>query len=103
MSTYPETPGSKGTDGTSQEAAAFIAPHVTGMRRKVLEAYADAGEATALEMVERTGMGRWSLQPRVSELRRMGMLESTGQRRRNPSGQSAAVQRITQRGMEALK
>jgi len=101
--TYPIEPGSKGTDGTSQTAATFMAPRVSGMRRKVLEAYADAGEATVLEMVDRTGMERWSLQPRVSELRRMGLLESTGQRRANPSGQGAAVQRITAKGMEALK
>ena len=101
--TYPNEPGSKGTDGTSQAAAAFMAPRVTGMRRKVLGAYADVGEATVLEMVERTGMERWSLQPRVSELRRMGLLESTGQRRVNPSGQGAAVQRITAKGLEVLK
>ena len=48
-------------------------------------------------------MERWSLQPRVSELRRMGLLESTGQRRANPSGQAAAVQRITAKGREVLK
>ncbi len=66
LSTYPGSPGSKGPDGTSQDAANAIAG-------------------------------------RVSELRKLGLVESTGERRRNPSGQSAAVQRITSLGLEVLK
>ena len=98
MSTYPYHPGSKGPDGTSQQAAVNLAPRVAGMRRKVLEAIAEHGNVTVLELVERTGIDRWSVQPRVSELRRMGLVESTGERRANPSGQRAAVQRLTPAG-----
>jgi len=102
MSRYPDTPGSKGPDGTSQAAAANIAPRVAGMRRKVLEAYGVHGEATVLELAALTGLDRYSVNPRVSELRRMGLVESTGERRANPSGQSAAVQRLTEKGRAVL-
>ena len=102
MKAYPEIPGSKGPDGTSQGAAAKIAPRVVGMRRKVLEAIAEHGSVTVLELVERTGIDRYSVTPRVSELRAMGLVESTGERRVNPSGQSAAVQRLTDKGRAIL-
>lgn len=102
MSTYPHFPGSKGSDSTSFEAANAIAPRVEGMRREVLKAFAEHGDLTVLEVVGYLRKERWSIQPRVSELRRMGLVESTGERRRNPSGQKAAVQRITEKGRAAL-
>jgi DNA-binding transcriptional ArsR family regulator len=102
MYVYPEKPGSKGPDGTSQSAANNLALQVNGMRRKVLEALRDQGCATVLELVERTGMERYSVQPRVSELRAMGLVESSGERRKNPSGQGAAVQRLTDKGRASL-
>lgn len=43
-----------------------------------------------------------TLQPRYSELRAMAMIEATGARRRNPSGHSAAVLRLTEKGRAAL-
>jgi hypothetical protein len=102
MSSYPEFPGAKGKDSTSFEAAQAIAPRVEGMRREVLEVFAAQGSLTVLEVVGFTRKPRESIQPRVSELRRMGLVESTGERRKNPSGQSAAVQRITAKGRAAL-
>lgn len=102
MKAYPEMPGSKGVDGTSQAAAANVAPRVTGMRKSIFEAIARLGDVTALELVEHTGMDRYSVQPRVSELRAMGLVESTGERRKNPSGQLAAVQRLTEKGRALL-
>lgn len=98
MIAYPVLPRSKGPDGTSHRAATNIAPLVKGMRRKVLEDIGSHGSVTVLELIERAGIGRYSVQPHVSELRRMGLVESTGERRTNPSGQSAAVQRLTDRG-----
>lgn len=99
---YPHVPGSKGADGTSQKAAAHIARRVAGLRRAVLEAIAVHGNVTVLELVAHTGMNRYSIQPRVSELRAMGLVESTGERRKNPSGQGAAVQRLTATGRALL-
>jgi len=95
---YPETPGAKGPDGTSQDAAEAIALTVSGLRRVTISALHRLGEATPLEVVAKSGFSRESIQPRLSELRAMGMVEPTGTRRRNPSGKAAAVLRLTEHG-----
>ena len=99
---YPDIPGAKGSDGTSQEAAEAIAPHVSHLRRIAMRALARLGEATPLEVVAISGVKRESLQPRFSELRALGLIEPTGARRRNPSGKSASVLRLTDKGRTAL-
>lgn len=99
---YPGIPGAKGADGTSQDAANAIAPTVTHLRRLALLVLAGLGEATVLEAVAAAGVARESLQPRFSELRSMGLVESTGARRRNPSGRYAAVLRLTEDGRAML-
>ncbi len=99
---YPENPGAKGPDGTSQEAAKAIAANVSHLRRAAMAALARLGEATPLEAVAITGVSRESLQPRFSELRAMGLVEPTGARRRNPSGKRASVLRLTKRGQEVI-
>ena len=99
---YPETPGSKGTDGTSQEAAESMKGIAGRLRRIAMETFGQLGEATALECVEYSGFSVDSIRPRVSELRAMRLLEPTGERRRNPSGKSAAVLRLTDAGRIAL-
>ncbi len=99
---YPDTPGSKGTDGTSQDAADAIAPIACHLRLMALLALSHLGEATALEVVAATGLTRESIQPRLSELRGMGLVEATGARRRNPSGKSAAVLRLADKGRPSI-
>ena len=99
---YPINPGSKGPDGTSQEAAAAIQPSVSHLRRIALRTLGQLGAATVLEVVPVAGVARESLQPRFSELRAMGLVEATGERRCNPSGKSAAVLRLTDEGRAAL-
>lgn len=99
---YPTAPGAKGPDGTSQEAAAAIKPRVSHLRRIAMFTLNSLGEATVLEAVARAELGRESLQPRFSELRTMGLIEPTGQRRRNPSGKSASVLRLTERGQQVV-
>lgn len=99
---YPDHPGSKGRDGTSQEAADAIAPDVTRLRLLALRALDRLGAATVLEAVAVSGVTREALQPRFSELRARGLVEPTGERRANPSGKRAAVLRLTARGREAL-
>lgn len=99
---YPDAPGAKGPDGTSQEAAAAIQPSVTRLRRLALRTLGQLGAATVLEAVPVAGVSRESLQPRFSELRALCLVEATGERRRNPSGKSAAVLRLTDEGRAAL-
>lgn len=99
---YPDSPGAKGTDGTSQDAAEAIAPCVSYLRRVAMRSLDRLGEATVLEAVAVAEVARESLQPRFSELRAMGLVEPTGARRRNPSGKYAAVLRLTERGRATL-
>lgn len=99
---HPDAPGAKGPDGTSQKAAAAIQPDVTRLRRLALRTLGQLGAATVLEAVPVAEVTRESLQPRFSELRAMGLVEATGERRRNPSGKSAAVLRLTDEGSAAL-
>ena len=99
---YPDDPGAKGPDGTSQNAADAIAPSVPHLRRVAMLALERLGDATPLEAVAVAGVPREALQPRFSELRAMGLVEPTGVRRRNPSGKFAAVLRLTEQGRAAL-
>lgn len=99
---YPLTPGAKGQDGTSQAAGEAMAPAVSHLRHTALHTLARLVEATPLESCAAADLPRETLQPRFSELRAMGMIEATGERRRNPSGHSAAVLRLTEKGRAAL-
>ena len=99
---YPNHPGAKGSDGTSQDAAAAIAPSAKHLRGLAMRCLAKLGNATPLEAIELANVPRESLQPRFSELRAMGFVEATGERRRNPSGKYAAVLRLTEKGRAAL-
>ena len=99
---YPENPGAKGPDGTSQDAADEMQACVSHLRRVAMSALDRLSEATVLEAVAFAEVTRESLQPRFSELRAMGLVEPTGARRRNPSGKGAAVLRLTEKGRAAL-
>lgn len=99
---YPDIPGTKGPDGTSQDAARAIKPCVSYLRRVAMLALDRLGEATVLEAVAFAEVVPESLQPRFSELRAMGLVEPTGAHRRNPSGKGAAVLRLTEKGRAAL-
>jgi predicted ArsR family transcriptional regulator len=100
---YPDHPGSKGPDGTSQLAAVEMARHAQPLRRRALETLNRIGPATALEVCEASKVAREAMHPRLSELRALGHVEPTGERRRNPSGKSAAALRLTDRGAAALR
>ena len=99
---YPDDPGAKGPDGTSQDAADAIAPNAPRLRRVAMLALARLGEGTPLEAVAIADVPREALQPRFSELRAMGLVEPTGARRLNPSGKYAAVLRLTDQGRATL-
>lgn len=99
---YPDTPGFKGSDGTSEAAAVMMAASAPRLRRIALLALHRLGSATTLEAIAITGLSREALQPRFSELRNLGLVEPTGARRQNPSGKWAAVLRLTDLGREVI-
>lgn len=99
---YPYAPGSKGPDGTSQDAAKAIAGQVKALRTIALSAVATLGDATPLEAIAITGLTDRQLQPRFFELKEMGLLEAAGERRCNPSGKFAAVLTLTDNAKERL-
>ena len=49
------------------------------------------GGLTANETALNTGFDRMSIAPRISELRRKGLVIPNGERRRNPSAQTAST------------
>jgi len=100
---YPTVPGAKGIDGTSQEAAEAIKPKVAHLRHLSLRALARRVSGTVRECVEDVGLQRESIAPRFSELRALDLVEPSGKRRRNPSGRSASVLRLTAKGKAAAR
>ena len=87
---YPDTPGSKGTD-TSAEAAEVVCPKVATLRADCLAMLMNRGPMTADECAGHIGVGILSIRPRFSELKRMGRISDTGERRSNYSGRRAIV------------
>ena len=92
MSTYPDAPGQRNVE-TSIAAADAIAPKLGRLQRMAEGAIRDAGKhgLTADELAARLEMGRYSIQPRTSELKRKGLIRDSGQRRPNASGKQAIV------------
>jgi predicted ArsR family transcriptional regulator len=87
-------PGSKAGCGPSQEAADAISPIAKCLRSLVLQAIV-AGPGTADEIAARLGLSLLSVRPRCAELKRLGLIQATGERRRNQSGAAATVWRGT--------
>ena len=89
---YPNAPGHRDVD-TSVAAAEAIAPTLGRLQRIVFHAIRDAGEygLTTHELAARLDMGRDSVQPRTSELRRLGKIMDSGRRRPNANGKAAIV------------
>ncbi len=93
---YPETPGHRWVD-TSIEAAAAIESHCGRLQRMSLRGIREAGEAglTTDELADRLNVDRGSIQPRTSELKLLGLICDSGQRRRNANGKRAIVWTVT--------
>jgi hypothetical protein len=90
--TYPSAPGHRGVE-TSIEAAESIQEVSGHIRRTVFGAIKKAGDMglTAHELAVTLHMERTTCQPRTSELRILGKIKDSGQRRRNPNGKRAIV------------
>ena len=96
---YPALPGFK-TTGPSQVAAHTIAPTAAKLRAMVLAAFQRSGAGlTADEIAKDLNLSVLSVRPRVSELRRNGQIEQTGGRRKNTSGMTATVWRVSSRSV----
>jgi hypothetical protein len=92
MTAYPNTPGHRGID-TSIAAAEALAPKVGRLQRMALNAIREAGWVglTADELAACLGLDRYSIQPRTTELKRMGLVRDSGLRRSNATGKQAIV------------
>lgn len=99
---YPDAAGHRGVE-TSVAAADAIAPHLGRLQQLTLATIAEAARqgCTANELAERTRLPREAVQPRTSELRRMGKIVDSGQRRPNPNGKSAIVWTLPEYRSEA--
>lgn len=97
---YPTAPGYKEHGGTSEEAARSFKPTVAALRAVALRHLCDVGLGglTADETAGRMCCSILSVRPRISELYRMGLIQKTGERRKNGSGMAAAVWRVATHG-----
>ena len=91
--TYPNHPGAK-VGGTSQDAADAMAEHAPTLRERCLDLIASRGDLTTDEAAELLNVSVLAVRPRFSELRTMGKIEQTGDRRTNESGMTANVWRV---------
>lgn len=90
---YPDHAGFKEKGGTSEEAALAIESKAATLRGQVLRLLQSGQHLTADEIAQRLEEGILSIRPRVSELKKLGLIEKTGDRRPNASGMNAAVWR----------
>lgn len=91
---YPQTPGFKQRE-TAVEAAESIRPSIGRLQGYCLNALDALGPLTADECAERLQIDKLSIRPRFSELAARGKITDTGERRRNSSGKSAIVWRVS--------
>lgn len=91
-SSYPLEPGFKRTN-TSKEAAGSMKASKATLQAAVLRKL-EAGEFTADEVAEQLEQSILSIRPRFSELRTLGKIVDTGQRRQNESGRNGIVWRL---------
>lgn len=89
---YPARPGYK-VDGASKDAAKSIAPRAPTIADRVLKSLR-ASSKTADEIAADIDESILATRPRLSELRKKGIIERTGERRRNESGATADVWRV---------
>lgn len=89
---YPSAPGHRGVE-TSVAAAMALAPSLGHLQRLTLATITRAGKngLTAHETCDTIGFDRAALQPRLSELRRKGLIIDSGRRRKNASRKAAIV------------
>lgn len=90
LGTYPVSPGVKSGDDTTIAAALAIEPVAAIIREKVM-ALLVGRNLTTDEAATMLGLSVLSVRPRFSELRMLGKVFDTGERRKNSSGRYAIV------------
>ena len=90
---YPHTAGHRGVD-TSIASAEAITPKVKCYREVVFESLADDGPATSWELAERLDIEFPVIQPRTSELKKLGRIEDSGERKPTRFGKKSIVWRV---------
>jgi predicted HTH transcriptional regulator len=90
MKSYPDYPGHRGQD-TSKAAAQALAPRLNHLQEKALASIREYGGLTREQVPEKTEIAAKSIEPRVSELRKKGLIVDSGKRRKNVSGKEAIV------------
>lgn len=91
---YPAAPGFKDF-GASRDAAKATISRAANLRDRVVDCLRRHGPATADEVADRIGASILGIRPRMSELFDIGIIEKTEERRKNASGMSASVWRLT--------
>jgi hypothetical protein len=89
---YPVSPGFKDGD-TSRKAATSVKDRASLLRDRCFGRVRLAGAAglTADECADQVGESILSIRPRFTELKALGRIADSGQRRRNESGRNAKV------------
>ena len=93
--TYPLTPGFKGEADTGRNAARAAARAAPDRRTEALNALAVLGEATAEQIVARTGRHWYKTRPRLSEAKALGQVQDTGKRALTGMGGKTIVWRLS--------
>jgi hypothetical protein len=88
---YPFTPGHRYVE-TSMIAAVMVAPHLRTKQRLALAAITAAPDGlNSWELANALHCRVNQVQPRTSELRRMGLIQDSGKRRANEWGNPSIV------------
>ena len=93
---YPCAPAKGKTDTSFDAAEAVVAPNT--WRKRIYKAIKDYSPGLTAEeiglVIGKSGMGALTVRPRVTELSQQGLIEDSGERRKNGSGRNAIVWRI---------
>lgn len=91
---YPNHPGHKGLIETGRASAEALASSLGKRQRETLEALEEIGPATADEVADHIERHWYVTRPRFSELRELGLIVDTGQRKETGMGGKTWVARI---------
>lgn len=93
--TYPYRAGAKGGE-TSEQAAKDMQPRLGGLQQQVLHAIKRTGGLASFELIDYCQPSTYrSLQPRTSELARLGLIKATDETRTDPeTGKRCRVWRV---------
>jgi len=95
LEVYPNHPGYK-VAGPSKEAADKMAPKAPNLREQAFEIFKQHHRLglTADELAFLLNVSVLSIRPRLSELLRMGVIEDSGERRKNNFKSTCTVWRL---------